>query len=498
LLFLVARILTTYNHYGVGWDESDNRIVGKYAVAFYQSKGRDLTYFDTIPEKNALLARGHLIDTLAHLALNSVLPDNFSNYHLLLAMVNCLTFIVAYMTLFLLTRNPFISTLSLFLMYLMPRYYGHIFNDSKNTGPMIFFSIYMYKSILILKHKKPEVLNLIISALTIGIAASLRFVFIYAVPVFLFTYGLSLYQKSKLNKRYFYHSFIFLMTFILTIHLFSPYLIKHPIFGLIDIYKASKQYPWLGHVMFEGKSYLSTELPKYYLVKWLFISIPIPTLIFISVGFFFSLFNLFVKKNIISMFLLLLFVFPILFVTLSDVLLYASWIHMLFLVLPMILFTGIGISKLLGQKNFWVRISTVLLILINVVLVGKHMISNHPFEYVYFNTFVGGIEGADRRYELEWAGRCHKNGIRWLSENEIEDDKTYFVYTCGHPTSSSTYLSKNMFLTNNLRTADYFVCYTTNSQNLLPEKHNIFYSTIKKIKVESIPLCYVRKRIKGK
>jgi len=41
----------------------------------------------------------------------------------------------------------------------------------------------------------------------------------------------------------------------------------------------------------------------------------------------------------------------------------------------------------------------------------------HPYEYLYYNTFIGGEAGAFRRFELDYWGTSYREAADWLNEN---------------------------------------------------------------------------------
>jgi hypothetical protein len=40
----------------------------------------------------------------------------------------------------------------------------------------------------------------------------------------------------------------------------------------------------------------------------------------------------------------------------------------------------------------------------------------HPYEYAYYNRFIGGIHGAFRRYELDYWGTSYREAARYLAQ----------------------------------------------------------------------------------
>jgi hypothetical protein len=45
----------------------------------------------------------------------------------------------------------------------------------------------------------------------------------------------------------------------------------------------------------------------------------------------------------------------------------------------------------------------------------------HPYEYIYYNAFIGGEAGAFRRFELDYWGISYREAADWLNENAPPD-----------------------------------------------------------------------------
>ena len=44
------------------------------------------------------------------------------------------------------------------------------------------------------------------------------------------------------------------------------------------------------------------------------------------------------------------------------------------------------------------------------------MLKLHPYEYTYYNSFVGGVSGAFRNYETDYWLTCYKESVEQLDE----------------------------------------------------------------------------------
>jgi hypothetical protein len=83
----------------------------------------------------------------------------------------------------------------------------------------------------------------------------------------------------------------------------------------------------------------------------------------------------------------------------------------------------------------------------------------HPYEAVYFNSLVGGVDGAEGRYPLDYWGLSYKEGLSYLLRSTHGRVR---LWTCTAP----GYSNRNLFSRRererlsyvSKRTASYAVC----------------------------------------
>jgi hypothetical protein len=74
-------------------------------------------------------------------------------------------------------------------------------------------------------------------------------------------------------------------------------------------------------------------------------------------------------------------------------------------------------------QNYWLRAGLVFLIL----LPGMNgILQLHPYEYTYYNTFVGGTSGVFRDYETDYWLTCYKEAVDAFEET-IDGPANLFV-----------------------------------------------------------------------
>ena len=194
-------------------------------------------------------------------------------------------------------------------------------------------------------------------------------------------------------------------------------------FALQDIFKnpleslsVMEHYSVSIRQVFEGKVMWSTQLPWYYLLKWLMISIP--EFVILGLICFFCFFNLNkIKQNmeqlILELFVIFTFLFPIVYVIVIDSNLYSGIRQMLF-VLPLIaILSSIGIFKILNTDfRRVIKIPVIVFFFLLMMLPLKHQAATFPSDYIYFNSISGGNKKAWANYEYDY----YFHGIRKSSE----------------------------------------------------------------------------------
>jgi tetratricopeptide (TPR) repeat protein len=214
--------------------------------------------------------------------------------------------------------------------------------------------------------------------------------------------------------------------------LFWPYALQnvfvHPVesLGVMEHYKVSIRQ------VFEGKLLWSTQLPWYYLPKWIFISTPVVILAGFVTFLWFFFRNVFSKSEgffqILSEgFILFAFVFPFIYVIAIDSNLYSGVRQMLFILPPAAILSVIGIFRLikfLELKNRKISYAVYTFFFLLLALPLKHQASAFPADYVYFNSLVGGNKSVWGEYEYDYYFHGLKKPAEYLIELIGEENVT--------------------------------------------------------------------------
>ena len=293
---------------------------------------------------------------------------------------------------------------------------------------------YMITYVFILKFlkqlPKPTLKTAIGLGLSIGMAMGIRIGGLLLIPYLFLFYGLAMwallgtsevFNFSKFKENI-WPSFKFALLASVIGYcvslLFWPYGLVSPISHPLEALNIAQKFPVQIKILFEGTSISSTEVPWYYIPKWLLISTPLFGLIGLLLSFGLIPFMRNEKKLLLLGFLYFTIVFPLGYVIYKKSVLYDTMRHFFFVYPSIIILTGLAVSFLINvlQKNMKYAAVAVLLILI--ALPARFMFANHPNEYVYFNELVGGIKGAFGNYETDYYMNSVKQCADWMHEHE--------------------------------------------------------------------------------
>ena len=200
-----------------------------------------------------------------------------------------------------------------------------------------------------------------------------------------------------------------------------PYLWGEPVLRLAITLKVMMRFPWPGQVLYDGNFYDANMLPSHYLPKLLSYQLTEPLLLLLAIGFVFAIFQFFHREKMREMLLLagMWFLLPLGAAIFSKPYLYDNFRQILFTLPPLFLIAGLGLEALFIKIRKPVFRSLILLaIAIPGVVVGIQL---HPYEYIYYNSFTRGTQGAFRQYEMDYWGTALRETAVYVNENSKED-----------------------------------------------------------------------------
>jgi hypothetical protein len=91
---------------------------------------------------------------------------------------------------------------------------------------------------------------------------------------------------------------------------------------------------------------------------------------------------------------------------------YDGFRHFLFIAPPLFVLAGIALDAAFDWlKNTWVQAALVLALLLLGIIPSVRL---HPYQYTYYNQFVGGTGEAAQRFETDYWLTCYKEAVEQL------------------------------------------------------------------------------------
>ena len=208
----------------------------------------------------------------------------------------------------------------------------------------------------------------------------------------------------------------YLITATVTMFLTWPYLWPNPIGHWMDSLVLMVNFPWPGHILFNGQFYDPEKLPLSYLPTLLNLQLTEPLLVLIYMGFIALIYSILRKRVKLDFFLAVIgALLPLIGLILSRATMYDNFRQILFLLPPLILLAGLAMEYIF---SFLKPTALRLIFLLILAFPGIYSIVRlHPYQYIYYNSFVGGAGGALRRFELDYWFSAYSEAAHWLNKN---------------------------------------------------------------------------------
>ena len=421
-------VLMTFSQYGITTDEPLHVTYGEHIAQWYGSLFRDHTIFTA----SNLWLYGGFFDVVIYVLKQVVPMDVYELRHLVCGLVGVLGVLGAYKIGSLLggARAGFLAALFLILT---PRYYGHVFNNTKDIPFAVGYLwslYYLIRSVGVLPHLSRDLVWKlgVVLGLTFGIRSSAALLVCYLGLFF----GLRYIQVWRFEdvtivqdwRRQILRLFGVGGGAYVTVFPFFPYLHLYPLTGVWDSLTAFSKFPEVHYNFFEGAYVASNMLPWYYIPKWLLMTVPEFVMMGLVVGMAFLVFGRvsgWLSSARVLQVGLLVFagLFPIVFGMISHTPLLNGIRHLTFVVPPLVIVSALGISEVLWiLRRVWVLRATGVVVGGAMLAVVFDMVTMHPNQYVYFNRiFGGGLAEASTLYDTDYWNHTYKQGVRWVEEN---------------------------------------------------------------------------------
>ncbi|MDR0712303.1 MAG: phospholipid carrier-dependent glycosyltransferase [Prevotellaceae bacterium] len=525
---------------GMSGDEMFHIPQAKHVLQFYQTLGKDTTAISQYDRDGNIREYGQMPDNLAELIATVFrVEDILAVRHAINALFGWLGALFAALLAYRVSRQWFAAVVTALLLFLSPRYLGHSFNNLKDIpfAAMMMMGIY-YIVRFLQEFPKPPLRVCAMLAVSIGIATGTR-VGGFLLVAYFGLFGLSYFVSRRLTvfrkrekiaakkpgkkaqpqlqpqrqtdklfvKLLAYGLAIFVAGYVLAV-LIWPYALVSPLKNVVTAFQNISHFKTSIRQNFEGAMQWSSALPWYYTPKFILISVPIAAIVGAAAYLFAGGLK---KENRLTTFIVYFsFIFPVFWIVYSNANVYGGWRHSLFAYPPMVVAAGLGFSAMMNAaKGKLLKIACAALPLLLLLSPIAFIVRNHPYEYVYFNRFAGGIKAAFGSYEMDYYYHSTREASEWIktdvAKNGAPDSTRKVRVVTWHVPSVSYVFRKDTadfsvgFVRWNERGYsdwDYAVFAVTGINPELLKNKRAFppKNTVYRVSVDSVPIGIVLKR----
>jgi len=474
-------VLLTFRDYGVTWDEDVHNWYGNFVLDYY------LSLFD---DRSALHWRdlynyGAVFDTIAA-ALNRVSPIGvYETRHLLNGLVGVLGLIGCCKLAHTIAsaRAGFIAALFLLLT---PNYYGQMFNNPKDIPfavGIVWSTYYMVRIVPTLPRPPLRLLAKLGAAvgMTMGVRIGGLLLLCYLALLLALDgtwRAVSARRAAVLVESAWSSSWRVLGPVVLVAYpvmlLFWPWAQTDPIENPLRALAFFSHQTFPFYTLFAGRLVPATDLPWIYLPAYIVLALPELVLVLLlctpvvgAVALARGGFRLHREQALAVFVLGIGIVFPVAYAIAIKAVLFDGMRHFIF-ELPLIAAAAaIAADRLLA---WLVRFPYRRPIFVMLALYGFAHVSImamlHPDQYVYYNAFAGGVEGAQHKFKLDYWANSYAEAVQGLEDylrimyGADFEEREFTVAVCGPPISAGYYFPPNFRFTRQRAEADFFIAFT--------------------------------------
>ena len=485
LLAAAVVALCTFLDYGVTWDEDVHNWYGIEALNYYLSGFADqraLHFKD-------LVNYGAAFDMIAA-ALNRVSPLGVYETRHLLDVVFGLFGVVGCWRLGRALGGARAGFFALLFLLLTPNYYGQMFNNPKDIPFAVggVWALYCMVKMLPALPRPPA--HLVIKlGLAIGLALGVRIGGLLFLCYLALLLGLSALWQATRTRRpqvLWTAGWTSLWRVLLPVAaiagavmlLFWPWGQQDPLDNTLKALAFFSHQTFPYSTLFDGRFVAATNLPWDYLPTYIVLALPelVVALLIAAVAMAGTATvrvlagGSFAARRVEALGLFLIgfaIVFPVAYAIAIKAVLFDGMRHFIFVLPPIAAAAALAMDRTVGWLSRMPYRQPVYAALgVYAVAHVTTMVLLHPDQYVYYNAFVGGVDGAQRNFKLDYWANSYAEAVRGLEgylQNQYGaefEEREFTVAVCGPPISAAYYFPGNFRFVHRRENADFFIAFT--------------------------------------
>ena len=476
---LAAVILLTFGDYGISWDEWLQNAYGLKLLDYYTSGLEDEAAFEFVN----LFLYGGFFD-MAAAVLNMVSPfGEYDTRHLLGGAI-FLAGLAGGWKLARLLAGERAGLIALVCLATTPLLYGHGFINPKDS-PLAWFALWAtYFACRLLEPGRPSWKTIACFGFTLGLTVGTRVIGVvyidYLAAVLAIAAGSRMImgetwsaQVARMKARAWPVGITVVIAFVV-MAFFWPWSVQERL-NLIAALRSLAHFAFYPLVLWNGELIRADHMPRSYLPGLIVLQLPEYILLGLGVAAVAAVMTW--RRRILTVFAepraqQYLFVFaagaaPIIGYVLLDPTIYNGLRHFLFVVPPLVVLGAVGLDHLLTVAGGKSRTAGMVLAAVLTLAALRQtvlMARLHPYEYVSYNSFFGGVAGAANRFELDYWGTSLAESARGLGAVITKDPSLGLttgvpakVFACGDRASAENFLPHGAVWTGLLAEADFYM-----------------------------------------
>ena len=484
-------VILTFRSYGLIWDEEWQAIYGHKILAWYTSFFTDDSAFTYLN----LHFYGGAFDLVAAL-LNKVSPlGEYETRHLMGGLVGVLGLAGAW-RLGQRMGGPRAGALAAGLLLLIPGFWGHAFFNPKDVPfavAMLWTLVWAVR--LVDQLPRPRLATVLAFGAVLGLALGTRIggvlMLVYLGLVLGAYLVLYMWQRGLLRAARAAGSVALAMLPALVLAyavmvVVWPWALQAPL-NPWRAFTTFAHFTWPGQVLAFGQHLSSQHLPWWYLPGQLLVQLPEVVLAGLALAGCMALAGLAAfwraglprvanlpatmpdrLRSLLPLALVTLAaLFPIAYFIAFKPAIYHGYRHFIFVVPPLAVLAALGLDHGLGLVARYGRRAGTMAGVVVLSAMGWQAFQAarlFPNEYIYYNSLVGGVQGAEGRFNLDYWGNALHEGADLLDDRigarRKPDGKPWRVLVCGYPLSAAYYLGPNFTTSNDSADADFYLAFT--------------------------------------
>ncbi len=478
---LLALVLVTFKEYAVSNDEGVQHHYGELIIAYYKSGFADRSVFDF----QNLYLYGGLFDIIAVL-LAHVLPfDLYDIRHVLSALAG-IGGVAATCATARMIAGPRAGLLAGLALTLCGVWYGGMFNHTKDVpfaAAMMGATYYLLRAARDLPD--PRRRDTLLFGILLGAALGLRATGLLMVGYLAIMIAAAAWMLGNRDWREWVRLCVrSLLRFAPALAIGYIIMIASWPWASLDLFNPVRAIFAFAHfhypvrTLLDGQVYLMNEVPRWYEPDYLAIKMPLVVLIGAAAAMLTAAWpvaredgqTLPGPARVDIAMLVFVIVFPLLCQIIGHGPSFTGMRHFMFVVPPLTALAGIGLHVGLSHVEGYGRTAAVAALVAVLAAFAQDavaLVRLHPYEYLFYNSLVGGLPGAARRYETDYWVNIMPAAVKdletYLDQIDRHDPlrpQHFTVGVCGERVSFENEADRRLQWTPDWDHADFFIAPT--------------------------------------